>query len=62
MTKKDYARIANAINKEATSIRLFADTQNKLIGMQSVANSIADALASDNPAFNRAKFLVAAGF
>lgn len=55
MTRKDYILIAAAIKAEQRHGREGDETINN------VARSIADALQSDNPRFDRARFLKAAG-
>ncbi len=56
MTKKDYELIAAAL-------KLSADTgfESHYPGIVNAAHAIADALAQDNPRFDRARFLKAAG-
>lgn len=54
MTRKDYILIADAINK--APVDASQDRQRN-----TVARSIADALATDNPRFDRARFLKACG-
>jgi hypothetical protein len=60
MTKKDYVRIAAAL-RDTLLINL--TNQDQLVGAKaahiSACNRIADALAADNPKFDRARFLAA---
>jgi hypothetical protein len=49
MTKKDYIMLAGVLKA------------NHNIFMYDLANGLADALATDNPRFDRGKFLAAAG-
>lgn len=61
MTRKDYVLIAEAIRR-ATPHPL-CELDAPLLRQQhgNVAARIADALASDNPRFDRARFLTACG-
>lgn len=63
MTKKDYIAIAgkirNCFNIPNTAKGEYA--RGARHGIIAVAESIADALAKDNPLFNRARFLTACG-
>jgi hypothetical protein len=51
MSKKDYKLIAQAI----------ADTWCDANAQLAIAESLAESLASDNPNFNKSKFLIACG-
>jgi hypothetical protein len=54
MTRKDYQLIASVLKNFATEDRPVDDRDD-------LAYNLADALASDNPRFDRDRFLVAAG-
>ena len=56
MTRKDYQLIADAVRKAMT-----ADHGWDTRPICRTARDIADALASDNPRFDRARFLAACG-
>ena len=58
MTKKDYELIAAAVRENAALTR--RDDAFKA-AVADVAGSLAVALASDNPRFDRARFLAACG-
>lgn len=64
MTRKDYELIAAAI-KEAKPllppVADYAETTRQL-GWQTTAHAVAEALARDNPRFDRERFLAACGF
>ncbi len=51
MTRKDYELIAQAI----------ADVWCDAVAQKDIAESLAEALAGDNPRFDRARFLSACG-
>ena len=55
MTKKDYIKIAAALTEE----RLWGTTTVKNEVIDDVAISLADIFASDNPNFDRLRFLAA---
>lgn len=57
MTRKDYELIARAIAGSAMSI----PTDAQIVQRRFTATMVADALASDNPRFDREKFLKACG-
>lgn len=65
MTRKDYELIANAIravhpwSKPGFTVKLCADPVKETV--DEIALAMADALANDNPRFDRAKFLSACG-
>lgn len=63
MTRKDYVLIAAAIaDSRETAKRCNGGFSKKDASMlQLTAAKIADALASDNPQFDRARFLTACG-
>ena len=64
MTKKDYVRLAAAIKDARADIRgkEAPEHQEELLdGTSYAADFLADALANDNPLFNRARFLAACG-
>jgi 2C-methyl-D-erythritol 2,4-cyclodiphosphate synthase len=54
MTRKDYVAIAEAI---ALTVESYDD-----VAVHAVADAIASVFASDNPRFDRGKFLTACGF
>lgn len=53
MTRKDYVMIADVIKNLDECIDSY--------GLEVLADNMADALESDNPRFNRDRFLVACG-
>lgn len=64
MTRKDYQAIAYAIAGARVAIKAKEpnDSQQDLLdGTSYAADYIADALARDNPRFDRARFLAACG-
>ena len=56
MTSKDYLLIAGALRRTATQANPDARNMHRTL-----SEDIADALASDNPRFDRARFLAACG-
>ena len=61
MTRKDYVLIAAAL-KAARQNSNYRDAQEQMVEQHSAdTRAIADALARDNPRFDRNRFLVAAG-
>lgn len=54
MTRKDYELIARVLTN-------YSDDEGVVIERDAIAYRLADALAIDNPRFNRHKFLIAAG-
>ena len=56
MTKKDYIKIAELLNNLRQP---FGTTEDELL--DTAAYNFADMLADDNPRFDRARFLAAAG-
>ena len=54
MTRKDYELIAKVL-------RDFTGDTGDVIDRDKVAKELADALAAENPRFDRQKFLIAAG-
>ena len=58
MSKKDYILLADAL----LSARNAADGPGELVGVETAATYVADALARDRGVFQRQKFLKAAGF
>lgn len=54
MTRKDYQLIASVLNK-------FTGEQGDVVERDAMAYDLADALAQDNPRFDRRRFLVACG-
>ena len=62
MTRKDYVKLADVL-KDLTPVKM-ADTgyyQGASDTHYTTCHKLADALASDNPAFDRARFLEACG-
>jgi hypothetical protein len=66
MTKKDFEAIARALRAARMTREAFASSypdsmiqQGALIGVTTSAEIMADMLASQNPRFDRAKFLAA---
>lgn len=60
MTRKDYAAIAAAL---AEAREIAGQTQGSVgrIGVAIATQQVAEVLAADNPRFDRARFLAAAG-
>ena len=54
MTRKDYQLIAAVLTN-------YSDDRGVVIERDAIAYRLADALAIDNPRFNRKQFLIAAG-
>lgn len=61
MSRKDYEAIAAAIKAEATEWGDLVTESDKQV-LRAVAQRIARVFESDNPRFDRAKFLRACGF
>ena len=62
MTKKDYERIARALKQAAANITDAGLTDHSAhVAWNECAATLADALAEDNPRFDRARFLAACG-
>lgn len=63
MTKKDYEKIAKALNAAyvATYEQNVFHGAEYMPALRIYADKVADALASTNPAFDRARFLKACG-
>lgn len=62
MTRKDYVLIAEALKHARDQIPATGEhVAHELLGNSSSARSIANALADDNPRFDRARFLQACG-
>ena len=59
MTRKDYELIAAATRDALHSARPWSEDKEE--GIRLTARSIADALAADNPRFDRSRFLAACG-
>jgi hypothetical protein len=57
MTRKDYILIANALRIPYTSFENKPSYSRELSGVECAAIAITDALAEDNPKFNREHFL-----
>lgn len=62
MSRKDYVALAGAIRKEADAWPPSGSGSVDLVRsvIQNVAEGVADALAADNPNFNRERFMAAA--
>ena len=64
MTKKDYEKIAKAVEKAVMHNNLFRGGdygKATLEGIDLTANYVADVMQADNPRFNRSLFLKACG-
>lgn len=57
MTKKDFELIAGAMRKERTPFNI----KHHKYALDNMALTLADALATTNPQFDRARFLQACG-
>lgn len=57
MQKRHFETVAAAL---ARASRL-CETENQRLGVKRAAGALADAFAQENPLFNRARFLIAAG-
>lgn len=62
MTRKDYVTIAEAIKQASEAVEDYADPAMARNGAYEAASYIAHALRRDNPRFERARFMEAAGF
>ena len=64
MTRKDYELIAKAIKAAKPSDSTMADyaEMTRKLGWRNTVHSVAEALAGDNPRFDRERFLKACGF
>ncbi len=60
MTRKDYVLLAEAIASAYAAIPA-PENPHETNGVRRVASHVADALARDNPRFDRERFLKAAG-
>ena len=60
MTRKDYVAIAGAFQGAHTSLRVHFPVAS-FQGWRVAIDHVADALAKDNPRFDRARFLQACG-
>jgi len=60
MTRKDYELIAGIIQNANYTASKFKDTSGASM-LTHLAIELSDALATTNPAFNRARFLTACG-
>lgn len=58
MTKKDYEAIARVI---ARNTRIADGDASRLSAVALIADGIADAMAADNPRFDRRRFVAACG-
>lgn len=56
MTRKDYVLIADRLRSRRAHTAGYATA-----GFDHAVEAVADALAADNPRFDRARFLIAAG-
>jgi len=61
MTRKDYVLIAETIKGAINYEQDFNNDQSKVNGFKSLALALALTLESDNPRFDRHRFLVACG-
>lgn len=65
MTRKDYELIAKTFLAETSVAKAYASSTVEAFwtfqGFQVIANRLADALAKDNPAFDRERFLTDCG-
>ena len=61
MTKQDYELIANAIWRASPTALAPADLPILRQAWASTAHHVADALAAQNPRFDKARFLTACG-
>ncbi len=61
MTRKDYVAIAGALKDARPLASPNALTQAAMDAIDNAADFIADAMARDNPRFDRARFLTACG-
>lgn len=61
MTRKDYVALADAFRnaRRPAGVRVELSDHNR--GVDWAARNVADVLAQDNPRFDRARFLAAAG-
>jgi hypothetical protein len=57
MTRKDFQLIADAVKR----LQVFSNSGSDEISLGLVAKELADALATTNPNFDRARFLTACG-
>lgn len=63
MTKKDYIRIAAAMFRSKADLQAYADSGKTPEAIHSfLVYSLCDALAEDNPRFDRVRFAIACGF
>jgi len=61
MSKKDYIVIAKALRETRDEAVRNAASPSAFTALEAVARNLADALERENPAFDRARFLKAAG-
>ena len=61
MTRKDYVLIADTIKGAINYEQDFNNNQEKVNGFKHLALALASTLESDNPRFDRDRFLVACG-
>ena len=61
MTRKDYVLIAETIKGAINYEQTFNNNQEKVEGFKSLSLALASTLESDNPRFDRARFLSACG-
>jgi hypothetical protein len=63
MSRKDYELIASAFAERIHMAQTFSGTHaSRMAHLKEIADTIADKMASDNPRFNRPRFLTACGF
>lgn len=60
MTRKDYELIAKALKTQLELSRGFGEEDGEA-AVKNIAHDLAEALALDNPRFDRARFLTASG-
>lgn len=61
MTRKDYVAIAAAITHAQAVMEASRCTETAASALGTIAGTIADVMANDNPRFDRARFLKACG-
>lgn len=61
MTRKDYELIARALQAKRDELVESRSSYDRICGHDGAILTLAEALASDNPRFNSARFLAACG-
>jgi len=61
MTRKDYEATARVIRRNLERAHNYGAQVREVLAVQDIAQEMADIFASDNPRFDRAKFLEACG-